>query len=311
MLYDYISADDIAEKLKKAQQFVEDSEALYTSRLVAAAEQIYQERNTKPIVLLSGPSGSGKTTTAFRIAKILEEKGVTAHTVSMDNYFLPCDADNLPLDENGELDLESPYRLDLSLFNEHLKNLWMGIPVAVPMFHFTTQTRTVKETIKRACDEIIIFEGIHALNPLVTGEVMDITNRIYVTVRTRISADGIILHPENIRLLRRLNRDRLFRGRKSEDIFAMLQKVSKGEQKYILPFRASANINIDAFMEYEIAVYKTVLMPELEASADVLKDYADYSVLMRILKKIPELDVSYVPQNSLIREFVGGSTFVY
>ena len=307
----YISVEEINKRLETPTVFVNEAETLYNDRLVEAVNKIYNERFEKPIVLLSGPSGAGKTTTAFRIAKMLECRGIVVHTISMDNYFLPNDFENLPRDENDEIDLESPHRLDIPLFTAHLEKFLCGEPVMIPLFHFMTQTRTVKETIKRKSNEIIIFEGIHALNPLVTGKVIDRTNRIYVSVRTRISSDNAVLHPYTIRLMRRLNRDRLFRGRNVSEIFGMLRSVRRGENLYILPFKDSASINIDTFIEYEASVYKSLLLPELEASFDVLSDNEEYRTLMEIMRSVDGISMEYVPDNSLVREFVGGSTFQY
>lgn len=293
-------------------EFVNISEQIYNDQLVITAEKIRLESNDKPVILLSGPSGSGKTTSAFRIAKELENKGMTVHTISMDNYFLPNGVGEMPLDENGNIDLESPLRLDIQLFSEHLHKLIAGEKVDVPIFDFTTQSRIDFIPTKREKNEIIIFEGIHALNPLVTGDTAENTTCVYVSVRTRITgSNGDVLHPANIRLMRRLNRDRLFRGRKLEEIFAMHNSVSRGEELYIMPFKNRADIDIDTFLAYEASVYGKMLFSDLQSSAELMTDNDEFKTLLNIMKELVKLDLEYVPLNSLVREFVGGSSFKY
>ncbi len=297
---------------KDVNEFVSVSERIYFDQLHIAAEKIRLECNDKPVVLLSGPSGSGKTTSALRIAKQLERKGKKVHTISMDNYFLPNGVGEMPLDENGKVDLESPLRMDIKLFASHLRKLINNESVEMPVFNFETQNVSEYVTVKREPNEIIIFEGIHALNPLVTGDCQDNTTCIYVSVRTRIkSNDGDILHPSNIRLMRRLNRDRLFRGRQLEDVFNMYKSVSRGEELYIMPHKHRADIDIDTFLAYEASVYSDMLRTELENVKAVMKDNSDYQILLKILSELNPLNNSYTPTDSLVREFIGGSEFKY
>ncbi|MGN1415735.1 MAG: uridine kinase [Oscillospiraceae bacterium] len=309
----YIKTADINRGLETdKEKFIEQSEKNYSSQLEQAAEKIFLDRKTRPIVLISGPSGSGKTTSALKIAELLKARGVNVHTVSMDNYFLPSDMGELPLDENGNVDLESPQRLDIKLFSEHLEKIFMGESVDVPIFDFTTQLRTGSVPLRRKSDEIIIIEGIHALNPEVTGDTDSFTNCLYISVRTRIvSSDGDVLHPRLIRLMRRLSRDRLFRGRRLQDVFEMFGSVSAGEELYIMPHKHRAAFDIDTFMPFEAAIYSEILHSELLAIEDDMADNKNYRQIVKFLGELHPVSADVLPEASLIREFVGGSSLQY
>ncbi len=313
MEHNYINTVDINLGLERnAADFIKRSEEVYISRLREAAEKIYADRFERPLVLLSGPSGSGKTTSALRIARILASKGLVVHTISMDNYFLPGDSDSLPLDENGNVDLESPHRVDIPLFSEHLKKLSECEPVEIPVFDFATQRRTDFIPVNRKENEIIIIEGIHALNPEVTGSADDYTSCVYVSVRTRIrTSGGAIMHPRKIRLMRRLNRDRLFRSRSLEAVFGMYESVTRGEEKFIMPYKSRAAFDIDSFIAYEACVYKKMLLDELILADRKLRDTEDFNTMLRVLEELSPIDERLIPLDSLVREFVGGSCLQY
>lgn len=295
--------------------YIEKCENIYHQRLAEAAEKICLDAKERPLVLLSGPSGSGKTTSALRIGKRIRERGKKVHIISMDDYFLPSDAPSIkdiPLDENGRVDLESPLRMDIPLFSEHLEKLFRCEPISLPKFNFKTQSRVFGEPLCRQKDEIIIIEGIHALNPQVTGDTDDFTNCVYVSVRTRIvSDDDTVLHPRTIRLMRRLCRDKLFRGRSAEDVFAMLPGVTRGEDLYIMPHKSRAHFDIDTFLAYEPSVYRAMLLPELEKAAETGCFGEDCGALIRTMSRLAPADMESVPDDSLVREFIGGSSFSY
>lgn len=309
----YIKTADINRGLENDRdKFIGLSENNYSSQLEQAAEKIFLDRKTRPIVLISGPSGSGKTTSALKIAELLKARGINVHTLSMDNYFLPSDLGELPRDENGNVDLESPQRLDIKLFSEHLEKIFMCEPVDVPIFDFTTQLRTGSVPLRRKADEIIIIEGIHALNPEVTGDTDSFTNCLYISVRTRIvSSDNDILHPRLIRLMRRLSRDRLFRGRRLQDVFEMFNSVSAGEELYIMPHKHRAAFDIDTFMPFEAAIYSEILHSELLAIEADMADNENYRQIVKFLGEIHPVAADVLPEASLIREFVGGSSLPY
>lgn len=313
MELNYINTTNINSGLENdAAGFIRSSENIYRDQLRIAAEKIYMSREERPLVLLSGPSGSGKTTTALRLAALLGNKGLQVHTLSMDNYFLPADAAEFPVDENGRIDLESPYRLDIPMFSEHLEKLSKGEPVEMPVFDFNTQSRSDFIPVARKSNEIIIIEGIHALNPEVTGDSDDFTTCMYVSVRTRIRTKfGYTLHPRKIRLMRRLNRDRLFRCRSLEDIFDMFESVTKGEEKYIMPYKKRATIEIDSFIPYEASVYAKMLRNDVEKNREAFAAIEDGDVMLKVLTELEPLSEELVPSDSLVREFIGGSSLNY
>ncbi len=304
----YYKTDSINQSVRRdAAQFVSKSEEVYRRQIVAVAEQLAENRSRHPIILISGPSGSGKTTTALLIEQLLDNWGFQTHTISMDNYFLPYDMGQMPLDENGNIDLESPKRLDASLLQQHLSQLINYEPVEVPIFDFTSQTRTGTIPLHRKKDELIILEGIHALNPAVTGQAEEIATGIYVSVRTRAeNHTGTLLHPSKIRLTRRLIRNKLFRGREFHDTLANFRSVSRGENLFIMPYKYRAKYDIDTFFPCELSIYKPVLLPELEK---VSSDSVEFAEIRAFLEAVNPIDAQLVPSDSLIREFIGGGTF--
>ena len=313
MAINFIKASDINGGIStSSSDYVSKCEHIYNQRLSEAAEKIYLDSEKRPLVLLSGPSGSGKTTSALRIGKRLREKGLSVHIISMDNYFLPNGMGQMPLDENGNIDLESPQRMDIPLFTEHLEKLFHCEPIEMPKFNFKSQSRTFGETYQRRPDEVIIIEGIHALNPEVTGNTDDFTTCVYVSVRTRIQGDdGNVLHPRTIRLMRRLCRDKLFRGRNASEVFGMLPSVTRGEDLYIMPHKHRAHFDIDTFMAYEPSVYRSMLLPELNKARGLSSLGKEYDNMVEVMRELEPLNQTNVPSDSLVREFIGGSSFTY
>lgn len=300
-----ISVEELCVAAREPEEFVSVGEKLYSDGLAAAAEMIYANRESKPIVLISGPSGSGKTTSATRLARLLEQRGCKAHTVSMDNYFLPMHMNEHARGKDGKIDFESPYRLDIPLFKEQLDKLVKGEPIDIPGFDFAAQERCAGMPLLRERGDLVIIEGIHALNPLLTGDFEESTQGVYVSVRTRIQSGNELLHPSKIRLMRRLMRDKLYRGRSLSETFEFFKSVERGEDMYIMPYKHRADIDIDTFIEYEAPVYRDILLPELEKAADEYADYESYADIERFLKKLAPVDREFVPPHSLIREFIG------
>lgn len=284
---------------------VQEAENAYADQISAAAERIYEERSRKPVVLISGPSGSGKTTTAHRIAQLLKDNGCRAHTISMDNYFLTLTEEEKRLGEQGKFDFESPKRLDTELFREHLEKLSRCEPIDVPTFDFAAQKSRPGMKLESKPGDIVIMEGIHALNPDVIGQSDDYTNRVYVSVRTRLENDGALLHPSKIRLMRRLIRDKLYRGRDIVDTMEFFRSVERGENLYIMPYKHRANFDIDTFISYGPLVYRDILLGDLEKLSGSYERYADHADIEQFLRALRPLDKSFVPDNSLLREFIG------
>lgn len=300
-----ISVEELNGASGNPQEFITKSESEYDEQISAVAEVIYERRVERPIVLISGPSGSGKTTSAARLAGRLREKGCKAHTISMDNYFLPMEMNEAARDKDGKIDFESPYRMDIELFKEHLEKLFRGVEIEIPTFDFAEQARHAGYPLKREDGDLVIIEGIHALNPLLTGDCEKYTQGVYVSVRTRISDGGELLHPSKIRLMRRLMRDKLYRGRGLAETFEFFKSVERGENLYIMPFKHRADFDIDTFIEYEAPVYRDILLPELEKASGEYADYANYEDIERFLRLLKPIDREFVPKEALIREFIG------
>ena len=310
----FAAVKSINREAANPESFIRLSEDNYSAYIAEAAQRAILSE--KPVILLSGPSGSGKTSAALRLEKCLKEQGRLAMTISMDNYFLPIteeSARELPRDEEGNIDLESPLRLDIPLFSDHLRKLAAAEEFDMPRFDFTTQSRGGSVKMCRKKDEIVIIEGIHALNPTVTGDVGTFAMCMYVSVRTRLKAkDGSLLHPRHIRLMRRLCRDKLFRKRKYEESFKMFSSVSRGEDLYITPYKKRADFDIDTFIAYEASVYKDFLLEGLREQRDnELERFPACGEIIRFLEELDTVSSEYVPSTSMIREFIGGSELNY
>ena len=251
--------------------------------------------------------GFGKTTTALLIERELDRRGMETHTLSMDDYFCPLTERELELFSRNELDLERPSRVDVPFFQEQLGKLLAGEEVELPHYDFKNSVRVFDgRTLRRRPGELVILEGIHALNPEVTGY-DGRTTRIYVSVRTRITPrSGHPLHPSKIRLVRRMLRDSTGRGRALSETIAMRERVDRGEQRYIMPFKPRAHGSIDSFYSAELGVYRPLLLDDLERLA--LPELSD---VVEVMRELPDVPADLVPQDSLLREFIGGSTLPY
>lgn len=289
-----------------AAAYVKQIEQQFDWQLERIVADIVATHRERPVILVSGPSGSGKTTTARILAKKLQERGLTSHTLSMDNYFRPLSAEQLVMVENGTLDLESPDRVDAPFLSAQLADIIAGKTVELPLFNFATHGRDMSgEMLTRGEDDLVIVEGIHALNPDVITLPEEQTTRLYISVRTRIECEnGGLLHPEKVRLLRRFLRDKSYRHRPLTHTLRMYESVQAGEQKYVMPYKGRATHNIDTFFAYEVSVYKPLLDTDLGAIDSPL--ITDLKQAMAQLDSIP---TKVVPSNALIREFIGGSIY--
>lgn len=299
-----ITLGELNRRAEDIDTFIGTSEKQYSDKIAAAADSIAQCHKQKPLVLLSGPSGSGKTTTAYRIADALVKKGIKAIVISMDDYFVPG---VIPPDENGRVDLEAPARVDCELLKKDLRTLAAGGEVRLPKFNFADNSRQYGNAIRCDGNTVVIIEGIHALNPDVTGKMHDSATFIYVSVRTRIADEkGGLLHPSKIRLIRRLSRDKLFRGRDYHRTIEQFPSVQRGESLYIMPYKHLADFDIDTFFPYELSVYRSVLVKLCDNDFDeCIRQVNRYSELPRFLSLIKEVPPEAVPENSLIKEFIG------
>ena len=303
-----LSTSTINSKINENQcEFVAESEAHYGRQLDLVVQSLIDDAAQKPVILLSGPSGSGKTSSAFRLRELLCSRGFNTYTMSMDNYFIPMGDPRTVYEPDGSVDFESPNRLETEQLAEHLEKMWAGEEFTLPVFDFVNQKQIAGECFRRKKNELVIFEGIHALNPAVTGCVSEHSQGVYVSVRTRIkNSKGKLLHPSKVRLMRRLIRDKLFRGRETSWILQSFDNVQRGEVKYILPHKCYAEHHIDTFKAYELSVYKSFLAANLACG-----EFAEHEDMATVLHEIGEVDLQHVPANSLVREFVGGSCFEY
>lgn len=292
-----------------AAAVMENDRRHYQAQIEQTAQILAANAAQRPIVLLAGPSGSGKTTTALLLKRELERRGIRTHTLQMDDYFCPLTQEELALLRENKLDLEKPTRVDIPFFHQQLDRILAGGEVELPRYDFKTSKRVFEgRTLRRASGELVIMEGIHALNPSVTGHAEN-TSRVYVSVRTRLTArDGSVLHPSKIRLARRLLRDRTGRGRALSETIGMRERVDRGEQQYIMPFKPLAHCSVDSFYSCELSVYRSYLLDDLAA---LLPQYPDLEDLVHILRELPPVDAAIVPPDSLLREFIGGSTLAY
>ena len=280
----------------------------YLYKLTQIANDIAESHNEKPVVLLSGPSGSGKTTTALMIEKILDEMGHETHTLSMDNWFCPLTEAEKALASEGKMDLESPLRVDSQLLNKQIEAISACREIELPKYDFKTSTRMGSgKKFKRNKGEIVIFEGIHALNPAVITVPDSMINKIYVSVRTRISGEGILLHPSRIRLMRRMIRDRNFRKRSLRETMNMFHSVEAGEHKYIMPYKYRSDYDVDTFMSYELSAYRGDLLEQLHE----LEDIPEIKECIAVLEQLTPIDKADISKDSLICEFIGNGQFKY
>ena len=289
------------------KEFIEAANADYTYRLDKIADEIIAHRDEKPVILLAGPSGSGKTTTAMMIEKLLDEKGHETHTLSMDNYFCPLSKEEKELASQGKMDLESPLRMDKDLLNSQIEAMSNCEGVILPRYNFKSSSREAGKPFRRSKGELVIFEGIHALNPDVITVPDEKIWKIYVSVRTRVTDGETVLHPSRVRLLRRMIRDKKFRKRSLRETMNMFHSVEAGENKYIMPYKYRSDYDIDTFMPYEISAYRGALIDQLRDMTDV----PEINEILAILEKTDALDNKLIPSDSLVCEFIGNSQFKY
>ena len=290
------------------KRFVSTVNEEYQYQLNRITDNIINSRNEKPVILLSGPSGSGKTTTAFMIEKILDERGCETHTISMDNYFCPLTSEEKELAALGKMDLESPDRIDANLLNEHILAISLCEEIEIPQYNFKSSTREYTgKKFQRPPGELVIFEGIHALNPDVIFVPDKQLLKIYVSVRTRVTCGDIILHPSKVRLMRRMIRDKNFRKRALRETMNMYHSVEAGENKYIMPYKHRSDYDIDTFMAYELNVYRNALIDQLHE----LNDFPELNDIIAVLEQLVPLSKNDISKDSLICEFIGSGQFKY
>lgn len=293
-----------------ATEIINVSEAFQDKKLGEIADAIIKKRAR--LVLLAGPSSSGKTTTCKRLSITLTACGLRTHTISTDDFFV--NREDTPLDENGEYDFESLDCVDTKLFGETMAELLTGKEVRMPRFNFADGKREWREkTMQISHSDVLLIEGTHALNPLLSQQVEDkYKYRVYVSPVTTISLDGQnYLSTKDLRLMRRLIRDSKFRGQNASEILHRFPSVIRGEEKWILPFREEADVFFNSSLLYEISVIRTQALPLVETVQPEDDEYEDACRLKALMQCFRRLPAKQVPVVSLLREFAGGSAFDY
>jgi len=258
-------------------------------------------------VLIAGPSSSGKTTFAKRLAVQLVANGVHPMALGLDNYFV--DREHTPLDENGDYDFEALKTLDLALFNEQLLQLMDGQEVILPHYNFHSGKREQGETLRLMADHVILIEGIHGLNPALVPQVpADRIYRIYVSAVTQLNIDRHNRVPTtDTRLIRRIVRDTTSRGYSAQETIDRWASVRRGEKRNIFPYQEHADVMVNTALVYELAVLKPFVEPLLLQIERGTPGYVEAKRLLAFLKWFLPCKPDLVPDNSILREFIGGS----
>ena len=296
----------------KAVELINMAESLHERGYARIADKIFENRASKKIVMLAGPSSSGKTSSSLRIALQCKVLGLNPKVIELDNYFV--DREHTPKDENGEYDFESLYAMDLELLNSQLNDLLDGKEVEVPKFDFKQGCRTnVGNKLHLEENDILIMEGIHALNPEMTSAVDDSKIfRVYVSALTSLNLDeNNNLSTSDNRLLRRIVRDNRVRGITPENTICRWNSVRRGESKNIFPFQENADILFNSALLFELPMLKYYAEPLLRRISPVSPAYSEAVRLLKFLGYIVALapdEIAAIPPTSIMREFIGGQT---
>ena len=292
-------------------QLIQISEALQEKKISKIADEIANRKGIK-LVLIAGPSSSGKTTTCKRLSVQLAVNGIKPVPISLDDYFL--DRDKTPRDESGDYDFESLHALNLPLLREQMNALFRGEEVELPRYDFTSG-KNVKSGRKLTLHEgeVMVVEGIHALNPeLMEGVPQEQIYRVYASALTTLLLDNHNYIPTtDNRLLRRIIRDYKYRGVSAQETIRRWPSVRRGENKWIFPYQENADAMFNSAMLFELAVIKSQAEPLLERVPENCIEYAEAYRLRKFLKYIRPIPEDQIPPTSLLREFLGGSSFTY
>ncbi|MGQ1784323.1 MULTISPECIES: uridine kinase family protein [unclassified Saccharicrinis] len=300
------------QKNDKAQRLIKVSEAFHEKKIGHIADMIAERKDNVRIILISGPSSSGKTTFSKRLAIQLMVNGLKPHTLSLDNYFV--DREKTPLDENGQFDFEALEALDIDQFNQDLTLLLKGEKVNLPKFSFEAGKRFYDDTKMRLKkNDILVIEGIHGLNPELTRNIHDSFKfKIYVSALTSINIDNHNRIPTtDNRLIRRIVRDYKYRSYSAVDTLSRWQSVRRGEDKHIFPYQEEADVMFNTALLYELAVLKPLVEPMLLEVPHNKPERAEANRLLYFFSYFNSIQAKNIPPTSIIREFLGGSSFKY
>ena len=297
-----------------ASELIKIAEAFHEKKIAQMADQILQANKTKgtKVVLISGPSSSGKTTTSKRVGIQLRILGLDPVLISLDDYFV--DREHTPRDESGDYDFEALEAIDLELLNSDLKRLMAGESVEVPRYDFITGTRQWHEKpLKLNERSILIMEGIHGLNPRLTPSIpREQKFCIYASCLTAVAMDNLSrISTSDNRLLRRITRDYATRGNNALSTLQRWPSVRRGEGKHIFPYQENADVMFNTSLFYEISVIRPKIEPILREVPDTEPEYGEATRLLKFLDNFTPISPDEIPPTSILREFIGGSSFKY
>ncbi len=300
----YFTLNDINENVESnVESFINGAENRFESSVSELADRFSSDCD---IVLLAGPSSSGKTTTAGKIAQKIKNSGRNAYTLSLDDYYR--NAADIPLTAEGLKDFENVSALDIDLIHKTFSDLIEKRTAQVPEFDFVSGTRKAEtKRVELKKDDLIIVEGIHALNPIITkGLDESHITKVYISVSSRVTDDAgrVIFSKRNLRLVRRMIRDYHYRNTSVEKTLSQWPEVLKGEDKYIFPFERNASFRIDSFHPYEPCLFKSEAVELLKTVGEDSDVYPIVSELKNSFSELDTIDMSKLPANSLLREFV-------
>jgi uridine kinase len=305
MLNEYISTG-------RGGDIIKISEALHEKKIVEIANAVDSRRDDVKVILIAGPSSSGKTTFSKRLAVQLAVNGIIPHMISLDDYFVA--REKTPLDVHGKYDFESLDAVDVEFFNEQLLQLFDGEEVELPRFNFILGRREPSgKKLRLGQGHLLIIEGIHGMNPNLTPGIDDrMSFKIFLSALTQVSIDdqNHISTTDN-RLLRRIIRDSKYRGYSAAETIRRWPSVRSGEEKNIFPYQENADVMFNSALIYELAVLKKYAEPLLKAVPESFEEYSETNRLLKFLEYFKHLDDTEIPPTSLIREFLGGSSFQY
>ena len=293
----------------KINDLIKIDETLQSGRLLKIAKDINEKRNKVKVVLLAGPSSSGKTTTSRKLSMYLQSFGLHPKAISMDDYFV--NKEDNPLDENGEYDFECLEAVDLDLFDRQMAELLAGKKVRIPTYSFTLGEKEYRTDMQLEENDILIIEGIHALDDRVLTNIeREKKFKIYISPLTEINIDNHNrISTSDNRLLRRIVRDNRTRGYSVDDTLASWPKVRQGEEKYIFPYQDESDATINSASIYEIGVLKTYVEPLLYSVESTSPYYEEAKRLINFLRIFLPVSADCIPEDAVLREFIGGSYF--
>ncbi|MBI5032423.1 MAG: nucleoside kinase [Chloroflexi bacterium] len=291
----------------RSREIVLVAEAFHAQKIAEIATSIVAHRDRVRLVTIAGPSSSGKTTFARRLTIQLLANGLRPFPLSLDDYFVS--REETPRDENGDFDYENLHALDLDLFNKQLLALTNGETVTLPRYNFETGDREIGHTVKLSANHVLLIEGIHGLNPnLVTQIHRENIFRIYVSALTQLKLDRLNrVATSDTRLLRRIVRDARTRGYTARETIARWESVRRGEDRNIFPYQEQADVMFNSALVYELALLKPFAEPLLRQAEPGVPEYVEARRLLTFLEWFYPCDASLVPEDSILREFIGGS----